>query len=91
MALAKRPQPAAKVQPSDAAAEAFIAGAAHRPAAPPPAPPPAKPASRRKERVMIQMSQAVLDRVDAAAERRGVSRSAWIQFVISRAIDSGDG
>ena len=30
-------------------------------------------------------------KVDAAAKRRGISRSAWIQFTVSRALDAGEG
>jgi len=33
----------------------------------------------------------VLEKVDAAAERRGISRSAWIQYTVSRALDQGEG
>jgi len=46
---------------------------------------------QKKERVMIQFDQKVLERVDTAAERRGISRSAWIQFVVSQALDKGEG
>jgi hypothetical protein len=85
MPIAKRPQNARKVQPDDAAAEAFIAGAG-KPAASDTAPP-----RTRKERVMTQFDAEVLARVDKAAKRRGISRSAWIQFVVSRALDQGEG
>jgi hypothetical protein len=40
---------------------------------------------------MTQFDAAVLERVDAAAARSGISRSAWIQFVVSRALDQGEG
>jgi len=40
---------------------------------------------------MIQFDQKVLERVDTAAERRGISRSAWIQFVVSHALDKDEG
>jgi hypothetical protein len=33
----------------------------------------------------------LLAKVDAAAKRRGISRSAWIQFTVSRALDAGEG
>jgi predicted DNA binding CopG/RHH family protein len=82
MPIARRPQDACRTQPADdAAAEAFIQGAG-------------KPAAQRKpkkERVMIQLSDAMLERIDAAAERRGISRSAWIGYVVSRALDQGEG
>ena len=40
---------------------------------------------------MIRFDRDLLDRVDAAAKRRGISRSAWVQYTISRALDIGDG
>jgi hypothetical protein len=40
---------------------------------------------------MIQIDEDALGRIDTAAERRGVSRSAWINFVILRALDQGEG
>jgi hypothetical protein len=33
----------------------------------------------------------MLRRVDDAAKRRGISRSAWIQYTVSRALDQGEG
>jgi predicted DNA binding CopG/RHH family protein len=82
MPIAKRPQDVRKTQPTDdAAAEAFIQGAGKA----------TQPKRKRKERVMIQFSDAVLERVDAAAARRGISRSAWIQYVVSRSLDQGEG
>ncbi len=82
MPIAKRPQHATRVQQDDTAAETFITGAERRPES-------AK--RKRKERVMTQFDEEVLERVDAAAKRRGISRSAWIQFVVSRALDQGEG
>jgi hypothetical protein len=46
---------------------------------------------KRKVRVMIQIDEDALARIDTAAEKRGVSRSAWINFVIFRALDQGEG
>ncbi len=40
---------------------------------------------------MMRFDPEVLKRVDEAAKRRGVSRSAWIQFTVSRALDRGKG
>jgi hypothetical protein len=40
---------------------------------------------------MVRFDADVLRRVDEAAKRRGVSRSAWIQFTVSRALDQGEG
>lgn len=86
MPIAKRPQDVRKIQPADdAAAEAFIEGAGK------PTAQDDQPQRKRKERVMIQFNAKVLARVDAAAERRGISRSAWIQYVVSRALDQGEG
>ena len=63
------------------AAEAFIAGAGGAP----------EQAVVHKTPVMIRFDRELLDRVDAAAKRRGISRSAWVQYTISRALDIGDG
>ena len=85
MPIAKRAQEARKVQPvDDAAAEAFISGAGK-------AANDNQPQRKRKERIMVQFDDKVLERVDTAAERRGISRSAWIQYVVSRALDQGEG
>jgi predicted HicB family RNase H-like nuclease len=85
MPIAKRPQVARNVQLDDSAAEAFISGAEKKPAHD------SQPKRKRKERVMIQFDDKVLERVDTAAQRRGISRSAWIQYVVSRALDQGEG
>ena len=45
----------------------------------------------RKTPVMIRFDRDLLERVDAAAKRRGISRSAWVQYTISRALDTGEG
>jgi hypothetical protein len=44
-----------------------------------------------KKPVLIRFDPRLLERVDTAAKRRGISRSAWIQFTVSRALDQGDG
>ena len=36
---------------------------------------------------MIRFDAALLARVDRAAHRRGVSRSAWVAFTLSKALD----
>lgn len=36
---------------------------------------------------MIRFDTALLARVDRAAKRRGVSRSAWVAFTLSKALD----
>jgi hypothetical protein len=45
----------------------------------------------RRTPVLIRFAPEVLRQVDAAATRRGISRSAWVQFVVSRALDAGEG
>ncbi len=88
MAIAKKPS-ARPVAPAlaaeDQAASAFISGAGQS------APEPAAPARPRKARVMTQFDAALLRQVDAAAQKRGISRSAWIQFVISQALEEHKG
>ena len=84
MAIAKKPnRTTANTQTGDPekAAEAFIAGAGAAP----------EPAVGHKTPVMIRFDRELLDRVDAAAKRRGISRSAWVQYTLSRALDIGDG
>ena len=84
MAIAKKPRSSTTpTQPADAekAAEAFIAGAGGTP----------EQAETRKAPVMIRFDRDLLERVDAAAKRRGISRSAWVQYTVSRALDTGEG
>jgi predicted HicB family RNase H-like nuclease len=84
MAIAKKPnRSTANTQPADPekAAEAFIAGAGGAP----------EQADARKLPVMIRFDRDLLARVDAAAKRRGISRSAWVQYTLSRALDTGEG
>ena len=84
MAIAKKPnRSTTNTQTADPekAAEAFIAGAGVAP----------EQAVSHKTPVMIRFDRELLDRVDAAAKRRGISRSAWVQYTISRALDIGDG
>ena len=84
MAIAKNPnRNITNTQTADPekAAEAFIAGAGGAP----------EQAVAHKTPVMIRFDRDLLDRVDAAAKRRGISRSAWVQYTISRALDIGDG
>ena len=86
MAIAKKPNSnhSATSKPErEHAAEAFIAGAA-----------PTKVALQedgKKTPVMVRFDRALLRRVDEAAKHRGISRSAWIQFTLSRALDQGEG
>jgi len=41
----------------------------------------------RKQPAMIRFAPELLARVDQAARRRGISRSAWIAFTLSKALD----
>jgi predicted HicB family RNase H-like nuclease len=86
MAITKRPKSNQSPPPSksdDRKAEAFISGAGGQ------ATREEKPA--KKVPVMMRFDPEVLRRVDRAAKHRGVSRSAWIQYTLSRALDQGEG
>ena len=87
MAIAKKPQrhrSAANTANQDAAAEKFITGAdsSHDEA---------PQEDGKKVPFMVRFDRDVLRRVDAAAKHRGISRSSWIQFTVSRALDQGEG
>jgi predicted HicB family RNase H-like nuclease len=68
-------------------AEAFIAGAsepslkAHT----------AKIQKAERQPILIRFDPALLRKVEEAAQRRGISRSAWIQYVLSVALEKGEG
>ena len=89
MAIAKKPkrnQTASGKPDTEQAAEAFISGAGAE----------EKSATEKKKKgkkipIMMRFDPHVLEKVDAAAERRGISRSAWIQYTVSRALDQGEG
>lgn len=86
MAIAKKPQrnrSAVTPPASDQAAEAFIAKVDH--------PQEEQLESGRKVPIMVRFDRALLKRVDEAAKHRGISRSSWIQFTLSRALDQGEG
>ena len=92
MAIAKKPKGntvASAAPASDPKAEAFIAGAAKAagPAVAPPAPPAAPPPDAGKIPVMLRFDAALLRRIDEAAKRRCISRTAWVQFTLSRFLD----
>ena len=44
-------------------------------------------AGAKRTPAMIRFDTALLARVDRAAKRRGVSRSAWVAFTLSKALD----
>jgi predicted HicB family RNase H-like nuclease len=87
MAIAKKPKrdhSAAKDMIGDAAAAKFIAGAdaSHEEA---------RQAEDKKMQTTLRFDRDLLQRIDAAAKHRGISRSSWIQFTLSRALDQGEG
>ena len=86
MAIAKKPksnQNDIRPQADDQAAAAFISGAGKTT--------PAPEEEAKRQPVMLRFDPELLKRVDEAAKRRGISRSAWIQFTVSRALDQGEG
>lgn len=90
MAIARKPKtllPGAAAPRDELAAEAFIAGAGKD------APVEANDTAveARKTPVMLRFDRDLLKKVDTAAKRRGVSRSSWIQYTVSRALDAGEG
>lgn len=90
MAIVRKPGSNAQPKPTDAKAEAFIAGAANpQPVATPTTSElvPAADDTKRKP-AMIRFDPTLLARVDRAAKRRGISRSAWIQYTLSCALDN---
>ena len=92
MAIARKPVGKPAV-PDDAQAEQFIAGAGQgaQPAPPAPPSPPSLPAEPDQPRgrvpTMVRFDPQLLMAVDAAAKRRGISRSAWIQYTLSQALE----
>ncbi len=76
MAIAARP---IKNLPANDAAEKFIAAAGPTTRAD------TVPEGRKP--TMVRFDAVLLARVDAAAKRRGISRSAWIQYTCSQALE----
>jgi predicted HicB family RNase H-like nuclease len=87
MAIAKKPKrdhSATKDVMADAAAKKFIDGADSS----------QEEVSReddKKIQTTLRFDRSLLKRIDAAAKHRGISRSSWIQFTLSRALDQGEG
>jgi len=84
MSIARKPVSKPPLPP-ETAAERFIAGAGT-----PPTTPAGPVAPARRKPAMIRFDAALLVRIDKAARRRGVSRSAWVQYVLSQALDAED-
>jgi hypothetical protein len=85
MAIARKPGSKHAPGTQEIKAEQFIARA-NVPSGQPPADQSAGKGEGRKP-AMIRFDRALLARVDRAAKRRGVSRSAWIQYTVSQALD----
>ena len=84
MTITKKPKSnvrAVTANDQERAAEAFISGAEKV----------VVENTAKKVPIMMRFDPEVLKRVDEAAKRRGISRSAWIQFTVSRALDQGEG
>lgn len=45
--------------------------------------------SEPRQIVMVRVSRELLARIDQAAERRSISRSAWMAFMASKVLDEG--
>ncbi|MEI6806533.1 MAG: hypothetical protein WCK49_08540 [Myxococcaceae bacterium] len=87
MAIAKKPNQNTSdiITHREDKAAAFITAASNLPTTP------TKISRQNKQPIMIRFDQTLLKKVDEASRRRGVSRSSWIQYVISRALDHGEG
>jgi hypothetical protein len=85
MAIAKRPDrhrsTIAPLPQDEHAAESFITGAEALPA----------PKDTHKIPILVRFDRELLTRVDQAAKRRGISRSGWIHYQISRALEAEEG
>ena len=68
-------------------AEAFIAGASETPVK---VSSPKAPKTERQP-ILIRFDPNLLKKLENAAQRRGISRSAWIQYVVSVALEKGEG
>jgi hypothetical protein len=76
MAIAKKPNGHQPGITAEKAAEHFIAGAERQSAK-----------RERKTPVLIRFDPQILTRIDQAAKRKGISRSAWVHFMVSRALE----
>src|SRR3546814_18763134 len=93
MAIARKPNSKPKSPMDEAAADAFIAGAA-KPKAEPiatEADEAGQGAEPRQSPVMLRFDRALLAKVDAAANRRGLRRRAGRQVTVRRSVVAGAG
>ena len=74
MAIAKKPHRQQPVTADERAAERFISGAG-------------TPKAGHRIPTPLRFDPDLLARIDVAAKRRGISRSAWIQYTLSRSLD----
>jgi hypothetical protein len=82
MAIAKRPHSnQSDISQKEAKLDEFITGGRAS----------AAEKGGKRVAVIVRFDPSLLQRVDAAAKKRGVSRAAWLQFVVSRALDAGEG
>jgi predicted HicB family RNase H-like nuclease len=87
MTIAKKPKrdhSVAKDIMGEDAAKKFIAGAESSQEE-------ARQEDDKKIHTALRFDRDLLQRIDAAAKHRGISRSSWIQFTLSRALDQGEG
>ena len=70
------------VRTEEIKAEAYIAGAIDSSV---------KMEKAERQPVLIRFDPHLLRKVEEAAQRRGISRSAWIQYVLSVALEKGEG
>ena len=84
MAIAKRPQ-RHQSESEETVAEKFILSAGK-----PQDPEATGEASSRRVPTMIRFDRALLAKVDEAAKRRGISRSAWVQYTLSRTLEEDE-
>jgi predicted HicB family RNase H-like nuclease len=75
MAIGKKPKRQQQAADPERAAQQFITAAS------------SPPAEERKIMVTLRFDADLLSRIDAAAKRRGVSRSAWIQYNLSGVLE----
>jgi hypothetical protein len=81
MTIAKKPvrnQSDIVAKSADQAAEAFISKAGK---------PAQKQQTTSRTPVLLRFNDLLLERIDAAAQRRSVKRTQWIQYVITRALE----
>ena len=89
MNIAKKPKrtPSDIISTQESKAKAFIAGASQKSAKE------TADKTRKPERqpILIRFDPLLLSKVEQAAQKRGISRSAWIQYVVSVALEKGEG